>query len=376
MNGVSTPDWTRFERVLAPKIEGAWNLHSLTQTQSLDFFVCFSSTASIFGSPGQGNYAAANAFLDALTHYRQAKGLPALTINWGPWDTIGMTATVHERSKKRWAARGIALLAPSQGIEALASLLQKRVSQVTVLRIDWSRFSDTSGINAAHTIPALFAELVQEIQPQAPSLHVPHPVQPRPIEQFLALEHDLRPGFICTILRRRAGHILGMNPQEVSLERNLLELGMDSLMMMEVIHSIKQDFQLTLYPREVYEHPSIDTLAVYLNKELMEAQEKQNARPSAMISSPELADASFENKVVPLLHVISESAAPEDQEGAPTKSGNPGMAFLLSGPRSGSTLLRVMLAGHPRLFCPPELHFLPFETLAQQRLELERSYLQ
>ncbi len=415
INGVSTPDWTRFERVLAPKIEGAWNLHSLTQTQSLDFFVYFSSTASIFGSPGQGNYAAANAFLDALTHYRQANGLPALTINWGPWDTIGMTATVHERSKKRWATRGIALLAPSQGIEVLASLLQRRVSQVTVLRIDWSRFrdglvSDMGGINTdglingagyglingtghglingtghglinrAPTIPPLFAELVPEMQQQAPVVHESHPAQLRPMEQFLALKHEQRPEFIRTILRRRAGHILGMNPQEVSLERNLLELGMDSLMMMEVIHSIKQDFQLTLYPREVYEHPSIDTLAVYLNGELTEAQEKQNAGPSAMISSPELVDASFEEpgarKAVPLLYVISENVASEDQEGISTKSSTPGIAFLLSGPRSGSTLLRVMLAGHPRLFCPPELHLLSFETLAQQRQELERSYLQ
>ncbi|MDQ2906938.1 MAG: SDR family oxidoreductase [Chloroflexota bacterium] len=99
-------DWARFERVLAPKVEGAWNLHSLTQTHSVDFFVCFSSTASLFGSPGQGSYAAANAFLDALAHYRQAHGLPSLTINWGLWDTVGMAATVNARSRQRWTDRG------------------------------------------------------------------------------------------------------------------------------------------------------------------------------------------------------------------------------------------------------------------------------
>ena len=69
---------------MAPKLKGAWNLHTLTRDITLDFFVCFSSTASLFGSPGQGNYAAANAYLDALAHYRQSQGLPGLSINWGP----------------------------------------------------------------------------------------------------------------------------------------------------------------------------------------------------------------------------------------------------------------------------------------------------
>jgi short-subunit dehydrogenase len=82
---VAEQTWARFEKVLAPKLQGAWNLHQLTRHHALDFFVLFSSAASLLGSAGQSNYAAANAFLDSLAQMRRAQGLPALSINWGPW---------------------------------------------------------------------------------------------------------------------------------------------------------------------------------------------------------------------------------------------------------------------------------------------------
>ena len=85
-------DAESFRRVLAPKVLGAWNLHTLTADLPLDFFVVFSSVASVLGSPGQANYAAANAFLDGLAHDRRSQGLPCLSINWGPWAEVGMAA--------------------------------------------------------------------------------------------------------------------------------------------------------------------------------------------------------------------------------------------------------------------------------------------
>ena len=86
-------NWSRFTKVMAPKIDGAWHLHRLTQDLPLDFFVVYSSMASLFGSRGQGNYAAANAFLDAFCLYRRALGLPATSIQWGPWSDIGVAAS-------------------------------------------------------------------------------------------------------------------------------------------------------------------------------------------------------------------------------------------------------------------------------------------
>ena len=95
-------DAPAFDSVLRPKVTGGWLLHRLLEDAPLDFFVMFSSAGSLLGQPGQGNYAAANAFLDALAHHRRALGQPALSINWGAWNGLGFAETA---GGKRLAAR-------------------------------------------------------------------------------------------------------------------------------------------------------------------------------------------------------------------------------------------------------------------------------
>jgi NADPH:quinone reductase-like Zn-dependent oxidoreductase len=114
-------DGDRLSKVMAPKVEGAWNLHVLTSDLPLEWFVMFSSAASLLGSPGQGNYAAANAFMDTLAHHRRARGLPALSINWGPWSEVGAAARPDRGG--RMALRGVQSLTPAQGLDALQMLL-------------------------------------------------------------------------------------------------------------------------------------------------------------------------------------------------------------------------------------------------------------
>jgi acyl transferase domain-containing protein/alpha-beta hydrolase superfamily lysophospholipase/acyl carrier protein len=370
-------DWARFERVLAPKVYGAWNLHTLTQHLPLDFFVLFSSTASLLGSPGQANYAAANAFLDTLAHHRWVSGLPAVAVNWGPWDRLGMAGNVTTATRQRWAGHGLAPLAPDQATQALGALLNGHVPQVAVLRADWSRLTAAAAIDPSGTLRALLAD--QTTQPEQPgqqaSAPQQHPAHPDRLEQLRSLDPHQRPDFIRAALRGFAADVLGMPTEDVPASQDLLELGMDSLMVVEVTRAIQQEFRLLLYPKELYEHPTIDALTAYLDTELARANPPAGGEPDPTARDTTARDAALRPGPV-------ESTAGPDgrtvthghQRGVPSSS-IPDIVFLLSSPRSGSTLLRVMLAGHPRLFCPPELHLLPYDTLDHHRRDLDRSYL-
>lgn len=157
-------------------------------------------------------------------------------------------------------------------------------------------------------------------------------------------------------LRQQFARVL-RSTAEIPTDRRLLELGMDSVMLVEVINAIRRDLQLTVYPREVYERPTVGALARYLVAEL--ARSEGSAEPPQQPGADQRAPTVWERV----------------QPAAPSHRRIPGVVFVLSTPRAGSTLLRVMLAGHSRLFAPPELHLLPFDSMQQRRDALDRSHL-
>ena len=347
--------WEQFIRVMAPKVEGAWHLHSLTQNLPLDFFVCFSSMASLLGSPGQGNYAAANAFMDALVHHRRGMGLPGLSINWGPWAQAGMAANLDSRHQGRMVAKGIMTLSSEQGLQVLGQLLEQSFAQVGVLPVEWSVFQEQFSLG--NQMP-LVSELVRETKfiadkPAAPQTEIFTPL--------LQMSSTQRQEFLNSYLRKLIAAILQMPPEQIPLTDSLLDSGMDSLMVMEAINRIGRDLQLMLYPREFYERPKINSLAKYLVTEFershIQVENQHNQKLSFSTSVP---------------------FSPTSPVSPSVKMGNklPSMAFILSSPRSGSTLLRVMLAGHSAIFSPPELHLLPFNTMGERQQEVSNSYLE
>ncbi len=134
-------DQAALNTVLRPKVMGGWLLHRLLEDAPLDFFVLFSSAGSLLGQPGQGNYAAANAFLDALAHHRRGQGQPALSVNWGTWAELGFADTAGgKRLAARLALVGIKSMAPRQALEVLERMLRQDATQVAAVPVNWKQY--------------------------------------------------------------------------------------------------------------------------------------------------------------------------------------------------------------------------------------------
>lgn len=147
----------RMDTVFSPKVDGAWHLHKLTQDLELDFFVMFSSISGVTGTPGQGNYAAANAFLDALAYHRRARGLPATSVAWGAWDGQGMATKLSEADRTRFSRQGMDALAPAEGLELFEAAVMGGGALSVAAALDLSRLQRAMEEHGA--APALFRAL-------------------------------------------------------------------------------------------------------------------------------------------------------------------------------------------------------------------------
>jgi acyl carrier protein/NADP-dependent 3-hydroxy acid dehydrogenase YdfG len=259
-------DWARFDKVMTAKIYGTWNLHMLTQNKALDFFVLFSSGASLIGSAGQGNHAAANAFMDALAHYRRGLGLPAVSINWGAWSEIG-TVVRHSQSD-RFTMHGKSTIAPQQGLLILEHLLSRQVGtppQVGVLPVKWLEVFEQFGERKQ---PTFFSELIKEVrlpekgrQETALQKKFLEHLQKAPVSQRLGLLHK----HVSELARK----VLGIDSSRpISSQQPLSELGLDSLMAVELRNALGVIIEKTLPATLLYDYPTIDELVGCLAKDL------------------------------------------------------------------------------------------------------------
>jgi microcystin synthetase protein McyG len=267
--------WARFETVMASKVVGSWNLHTLTRHLPLDFFVLFSSGVGLIGAAGQGNHAAANAFQDALAHHRRASGLPATSINWGAWADIGAAADhrVHEH--------GVETFAPEQGLRALERALQGAAdpsrTQLAVLAADWNQVIDSF---AQRGEPPVFREIAAAVRGAAVAR--PRPAEaPRLLELIAAAPPNRRRAVLQDSVRRAAADVLGVaDPLRVDLQRPLQELGLDSLMAVELRNRLGPAIERTLPPTLLFEFPTVAALTAYLADEALRLDEGEAGEPA------------------------------------------------------------------------------------------------
>jgi NAD(P)-dependent dehydrogenase (short-subunit alcohol dehydrogenase family)/acyl carrier protein len=290
--------WERFDKVMAAKVSGSWVLHELTRDVPLDFFVLFSSVASLLGHSGQGNHAAANSFEDALAHARRRAGLPATSINWGPWAELGSVARTGVED--RLVAEGFTALAPEAGLEALGRVMGGNPAQVAVALVDWGRFIGSLPAGASS---ALVAELVDEDHsPAGPTM----PAEAASLlERLEGAPEGRRSSLLLGWVHGHAARVLGLrSSQAIDPQQPLQELGLDSLMAVELRNAVGAGLGQTLPATLLFDYPTLTALAEYVGNLVAPSpgarrpDAREAARASQVAQIEQLSEAEAEAKLL------------------------------------------------------------------------------
>jgi acyl transferase domain-containing protein len=312
LQAIEELDRIKLNAVLRSKVDGSWLMHRLTEGMPLDFFVLFSSFSSLLSSPRLGHYAAANAFMDALAHYRQSQGLPALSINWGAWGEIGMAMRFIDSG--RLPLEGLRSFSPGQALEMLERLMGQDRAQVGVMRVDWARWrslfpsfiespllsciaSEEAGTSAWQNEKEATASVIRE-------------------SLFLS-EPQTRKALIEDYLRDLVARSFRMPVAKISTEQPLNSMGIDSLTAIEVKRRVESDLGVIVPVVALLQGPSIAQLAELLLDELSNgAGSRSEIKPANDDCELAVVDQLSESQVDALLREILIEEQHHQSEGA------------------------------------------------------------
>ncbi|MEU3188900.1 type I polyketide synthase [Streptomyces sp. NPDC006923] len=269
-----TPE--RVRTVLRPKVDAALNLHSLTRDLDLSAFVLFSSSSGLFGGPGQGNYAAANAFLDALATHRRAAGLPATALAWGLWAEGGMAGGLTEADISRMRRAGLPPLSSAEGLALLDTALEVDEAALAPMRVDLAALRTRA---AAGALSPLLRGLVRVPVRRTAALEggAESDLQLRLAE----LSEDEQDRLLTDLVRTQVAAVLGhAGPQAVEASRAFKELGFDSLTAVELRNQLAAATRLRLPATLIFDYPDPSVLGRHLRAELT------GARPAGIAPAP------------------------------------------------------------------------------------------
>ena len=254
------------DSVLRPKIDAAWNLHHLTASADLSAFVLFSSAAGVLGSAGQANYAAANAFLDALAHHRRQQGLPAVSMAWGWWaQASGMTGHLDERDRARMSRSGFIAMSSANGLALFDAALGQTRSFVIPAQLNLAALRSNSAVAG---LPPMFRGLIRNARRTAESGASAESSSDLR-QRIAAMSPSAQEQALLDIIRSHAAVVLGHDTAEaVGADQEFKELGFDSLGSVEFRNRLKSATGLKLPPTAVLDHPTPTALARYLAAEL------------------------------------------------------------------------------------------------------------
>ena len=267
----------RFRTALLPKALGAWHLDRLTRKDDLEFFIVYSSVSSVLGSPGQANYATANALLDGVVAERRAQGLPAASVNFGPWAKGGMAASHAARANL--GAQGLVPIEPTAALNALGEIVAHGTGQATVIKANWQRAAKMLGGSRPpildHLLPSAAAATAGDSELLKKLHEVPEAQRASFLTEFL--QHEVQ-----QFLR------LAQPPAATS---RFLDLGTDSLMAVELRNRLYGQFggAFTISATAVFDYPTISSLAEYLADQVPEFVSQSGSQPSGVesVGAPE-----------------------------------------------------------------------------------------
>ncbi|MDG5808823.1 type I polyketide synthase [Streptomyces ossamyceticus] len=300
LSDMSAPE---MDRVLAAKVSGAWNLHRLLHGESVEAFVLFSSGSALLSSPMLGGYAAGNAFLDALAHYRHAQGLPATVVNWGFWDSVGMVARKEQQEERTLLPQGMTSFSPADGLDMLGRILAEGRVHTAVLPADWPAWARAYPSAADAPLLQHLTDVKQPLPsaalehgqrggeavapspapaPTGPRSPAPAPAAPqtasapaataRPAPQTAASTQAVPSGELLDFLKQEAAVVMGLRAERVNVNRPLNRLGMDSLMAVELRNRVERRYQVRLPMVQLLKDGTISTVAQALAAELSPVQ--------------------------------------------------------------------------------------------------------
>jgi acyl transferase domain-containing protein len=262
--------WVRFEKVMSSKIKGTWLLHTLTRDLPLDFFVLFSSIASLLGSIAQANHAAANSFMDRLAHYRRSQGLAGLSINWGLWADIGAITQLDSYSQQRFAEQGVTAISPIQGIAILERLMRTGVAQVGVLPIKWATYFQQDSVSK---VPIFLTDIATSIRDKLATTMVTVNFKQQ-LKSASATEVD---SLLTQFLQDEVAKVL--KTTQVDNQEALNRLGLDSLMAVDLRNRLRKELDVDIPVVKLMEGVSIIELVAQLKTELVSTKSTTVASP-------------------------------------------------------------------------------------------------
>jgi acyl transferase domain-containing protein/acyl-CoA synthetase (AMP-forming)/AMP-acid ligase II/surfactin synthase thioesterase subunit/acyl carrier protein len=250
-------DRERLLESLKIKVSAAWHLHELTRERELDFFILFSSVSSLWGSVDLAHYTAANQFLDSLAYYRRRTGLHALSINWGPWSGVGMSAKTKET--QLLTMLGFRLLAPERAVELMETLLAADETRAVLADIDWHRFQSFVEFSPS---PALFAQVSEQPSYAESTASAGGHAEAERIRAASPAEARAR---LVTLVRQQLSSILLLDAgQEIDVHQRFNLMGMDSLMAISFALRVESITGFRLPTALAYNYPTILEVADHL----------------------------------------------------------------------------------------------------------------